>query len=157
MVSESEVSSFNPGKRFICASTHLFPCLRLSLRLHVSGVLKCISGLTTFSHQLKILGWIGYYVHSNSCLVWLMNLAYFFGSRVEQRRQCAQPVVVVHWHAKERSTKCELHDEWAWVQPRVLPHWWHLPSVSNVCKDHSPPIDSGVADVWCMLWGCTEG
>ena len=31
------VSSSNRGRGFICASAHLFPCLHLSLWLHVSG------------------------------------------------------------------------------------------------------------------------
>jgi hypothetical protein len=37
MISKPEVSSLNPGRSFICACIHLFPRLRLSLWLHVSG------------------------------------------------------------------------------------------------------------------------
>jgi hypothetical protein len=37
MVSKPEVSSSNHDRGFICASTHLFPRLRFSLWLHVSG------------------------------------------------------------------------------------------------------------------------
>jgi hypothetical protein len=37
MVSESDESSLNPGRGFICASAPLFPRLYLSLWLHVSG------------------------------------------------------------------------------------------------------------------------
>jgi hypothetical protein len=37
MVLEPVVSSLNPGRGFLCASTHLFSRLHLSLWLHVSG------------------------------------------------------------------------------------------------------------------------
>jgi hypothetical protein len=40
MVPEAEALSSNPGGVFVCASAPLFPYLRHSLQLHVSGGVK---------------------------------------------------------------------------------------------------------------------
>jgi hypothetical protein len=102
MVSEPGVSNLNYGTGLICAFISLFPHLRLSLWLHISG-------------GVEVYKWIGYLLLTAYAfgLNWLVRPLLTLGSMFSQHKLV---MVVFHFQVRARRDK----------QTKTEKKWWKL-------------------------------